>query len=215
MTFYRVMVALCRFFFYLFNGKPQVQGLNHLPEDDTYILAATHRSAFDPFYLAIELAPRPISFMAKDSLFKKGWLAAILGRANVFPVNREKPSPKVMKTAVKQLTQNQLNLGIFPSGSRYATQVKSGTAFIQRMSKKAIIPIAIQPPLTAGAFFKRQKAKIAIGQPIHYDPNLKYDKAQLQVIDQAIQDAFDQLDLQLDPDYTYQPPAHPAAKESE
>ena len=213
MTFYHFMVGLCRFFFYLFNGKPEVHGLDNLPSDETVIFAATHRSAFDPFYLAIELSPRPISFMAKDSLFKWKWLANLLRKGHVFPVNRDKPSPKVIKFAVKQLTQNQLNLGIFPSGSRYSTQVKGGTAYIQRLAKKAIVPIAIQPPLTLGGFLKRQKAKIMIGQPIAYDPSRDYDKAHLQEIDQAIQQAFDQLDQALDPTYRYDPPARKQAKD--
>ncbi|MBG9980083.1 lysophospholipid acyltransferase family protein [Facklamia lactis] len=206
MTFYQFAIRILQFIFRLFNGKSYVIGLENLPQDDTYILAATHRSYLDPFYIVINLFPEEFSFMAKESLFNNFILNKLLRKAYVFPVNREKPSPKTIKHGVKQMTENQLNLGIFPSGSRYSTQVKSGTAFIQRLSKKAIVPVAIQPPLTTGQFFQRKKAKIAIGEPIIYDESANYDKAKLAEIDHQIAQAFDNLDQQLDPSYHYIPP---------
>ncbi|MGX7108235.1 lysophospholipid acyltransferase family protein [Facklamia miroungae] len=207
MTFYQFVFGILRFLFRIFNGKPHVIGKENIPNPDqsTFILAATHRSFWDPLYLAIELYPVPISFMSKESLFRNSLFAKILRKVYVFPVNREKPSPKAIKFAVKQLTQENLNLGIFPSGSRYSTEIKGGTAFIQRLSKKDIIPIAIQPPLDLKSFFKRQKAKIAFGPAIKYDSNLDYNKEQLGKIDQKIANAFDALDQQLDQNYSYVP----------
>lgn len=208
MTFYQIAVRILQFVFKLFNGPAIIKGLDNLPdpEDGSYIYAITHRSLFDPFYIACYLYPRKISFMAKESLFKNSLLGNLLKKAHVFPVNREKPSPKTIKFAVKQMTEQDLNLGIFPSGSRYSTEIKGGTGFIQRLSKKDIIPISIQPPLSAGQFFSRKKAKINIGSPIKYKPELAYDKEDLAQIDQTLAQAFDQLDKELDPNYIYTPP---------
>ncbi|MGF3072720.1 lysophospholipid acyltransferase family protein [Facklamia sp. P12945] len=207
MTFYQFAVAILRFLFRLFNGKSYIIGKENIPDPNqsTFILAATHRSFWDPLYLAIALYPLEISFMSKESIFHNSLLASILRKAHVFPVNREKPSPKTIKIAVKQLTEKNLNLGIFPSGSRYTTEIKGGTAFIQRLSKKDIIPIAIQPPLDFKSFFKRQGAKIAFGPAIKYNPELDYNKDQLAKIDQELAKAFDNLDHQLDPSFSYVP----------
>lgn len=204
MNFYQLAIRIVRHIFFLFNGPTQVQGLENLPKEEPYIIAATHRSLYDPFYLAIVWAPEEISFMAKNSLFKWKWLGYLLTKAHVFPVNREKPSPKTLKFAVKQLEQG-FHLGIFPSGTRHSTEIKSGTAFIQRLSKKAIVPVAIQPPLTKWQFLKRQPAKIAIGSAINYDPQATYDKAKLEQIDQSIANAFDELDQKIDPQFHYDP----------
>lgn len=205
MTFYQFAVKAIKFIFTLFNGRPQVIGLDRIPQNKTLIFAATHRSYTDPFFLADILYPRQIAFMAKDSLFKRKWLAKLLSKGQVFPVNREKPAASTMKHAVKILTSQESDLGIFPAGTRHATEIKSGTAFIQKMAKTDIIPIAIQPPIGFWQFITRKKAKIAIGHPIAYDPNLKYTKDDLAQIDQELAQAFETLDAELDPTYVYIP----------
>ena len=57
MTFYQFAVHMIKFIFHLFNGKPQVSGLENLPEDQPLIIASTHRSMTDPFLLADVVYP--------------------------------------------------------------------------------------------------------------------------------------------------------------
>lgn len=207
MKFYDIALAIVRFVFYVFNGKPQYTGLENLPaEDEAVIFASTHRSMTDPLFLAFPIYPRKIAFMGKDSLFRNKILGPILPHLHVFPVNREKTSPKTIRHAVKVMNEDRLNLGIFPSGTRYSTEIKGGTAFIQRLSKNSIVPVAIQPPIGFWQFILRKKAKVAFGKPIPYDPDMTYDKAKLAEIDQAIGDHFDLLDQQMTTGYTYIPP---------
>lgn len=205
MTFYQFAVHMIKFIFHLLNGKPQVSGLENLPEDQPLIIASTHRSMTDPFLLADVVYPKEVAFMAKDSLFKQKWLANLLAKGNVFPVNREKPSTTTIKHAVNILTKENLNLGIFPSGSRHTTEIKSGTAFIQKLSKATIVPVAIQPPIGFWQFITRKRAKIAFGQPIPFDSTQKYDKEMLAKVDAQIAEQFALLDKQLDPEYVYVP----------
>ncbi|MRI80660.1 1-acyl-sn-glycerol-3-phosphate acyltransferase [Aerococcaceae bacterium DSM 109653] len=208
MTFYDIVLKLVRIVFYIFNGKPHYEGLENIPEDKIVIFAATHRSLLDPIYLAFAIYPfnKKVAFMAKDTLFKNKFMAYILPKLNVFPVNREKTSPRVIKHAVKVMNEDQINLGIFPSGTRYSTEIKGGTAFIQRLSKNDIVPVAIQPTLSIGQFFKRKTIKVAFGTPIEYDETLTYDKEKLAEVDSLIAERFDQLDQQLTPNYQYIPP---------
>lgn len=205
MTFYQFAVHMIKFIFHLFNGKPQVHGLENIPENEPVIIASTHRSMTDPFLIADVIYPKVVSFMAKDSLFKQKWLAFILTKGNVFPVNREKPSTTTIKHAVNVLNKEKMNLGIFPSGSRHSAEIKGGTAFIQKLSKATIVPVAIQPPIGFWQFITRKRAKIAFGQPIPFYASQKYDKEKLAQIDQQIAEQFEQLDKQLDPTYVYIP----------
>lgn len=206
MNFYSFAVIVIKGFIRLFNGKPHVTGLENLPKDNTsVILAATHRSLLDPFYIADILYPHPVAFMAKDTLFKYPILKKLLPAAYVFPVNREKPGTSSIKHSVSILKENQTHLGIFPSGSRYSTELKSGTAFIQKLSQSSIIPIVIQPPRTFWQFIFRKKAKIAFGTPIHFDEHLTYNKSTLQAIDSQLSEQFLKLDEQLTPGYLYIP----------
>ena len=202
---YRLLVIIIRFFFYLTNGKPKVTGLEHLKSDEPVIIAGTHRSLLDPFFIAIVVYPRPVAFMAKDSLFKFKPLAWLLKKGYVFPVNRDKPSASTIKHAVKVMNEQHQWLGIFPSGTRHSTEIKSGTAFIQKLSRRDIVPVAIQPPKSTWHFFLRQKAKLAFGTPIAFQTDAKYDKDLLAQVDQQIAQQFDQLDQQLDPSYVYIP----------
>lgn len=202
MTGYHRIVKFFRILFRLLNGKSVLTGLEHIPVDRPVILAGTHRSLLDPILLAVELYPRPIVFMAKQELFERKWMANILNKVMAIPVNRDKPSQKAIKQAVKAMNEDQHIFGIFPSGTRYSTELKSGTAFIQRLSKRDIIPVAIQPP-TIGQFLLRKKAKIAFGPAIAYDEKLAYSKEDLAMIDQKLAEAFDDLDQKLDPNYHY------------
>ncbi|WP_124057487.1 lysophospholipid acyltransferase family protein [Vaginisenegalia massiliensis] len=202
MSAYAIYLAIVKAIVYLFNGKPQVKGVDNLPRQGEFILAATHRSLLDPIYLAMVLSPREIAFMAKDSLFEIPLLGTALKQAHVFPVNRDKPAPSSIKQAVKVMKEDHRILGIFPSGSRYSSEIKGGTAFIQKLSQQTIVPVAIQPPRNAFEFLMRKKGRLAFGRPIPYIPTATYDKSKLTTIDQAIAQAFSDLDHQLDPEFT-------------
>lgn len=205
MTFYKFAVLMIKFVIRLFNGKPYVVGYENIPKDTPVIIASTHRSNSDPFFIADVTDPFVVSFMAKDSLFKNKLLAKILSAGNVFPVNRDKPSATTIKHAVKVLNEKKYNLGIFPSGSRHTTEVKGGTAFIQKLSKAPILPVTIQPPIGFWQFITRKKAKIAFGQLIPFEADKKYDKNLLAEIDEQIVSQFNQLDKSLDPNFVYIP----------
>ncbi|MBF6977947.1 1-acyl-sn-glycerol-3-phosphate acyltransferase [Aerococcaceae bacterium zg-BR22] len=204
MSFYQFAVHIIKFIIRLFNGRPVVTGLENIPENQSVIIAGTHRSLTDPFFIADIVYPREVAFMAKSNLFNNKLLAKMLTAGKVFPVNREKPSTSSIKHAVNVLKDGS-TLGIFPSGSRHTTEIKGGTAFIQKLSKAPIVPVAIQPPIGFWQFITRKKAKIAFGTPIVYNPEIKYDKATLAAIDLEIATQFEQLDAKIDPLYQYIP----------
>lgn len=208
MFIYNTILIVAKIIFLVFNGRPEVYGLENLPEDRNVILAATHRSNWDPFLIANIIKPRSLSFMAKESLFDIPIFGTAMKKADMIPVDRENPGRQAIKSAIQVLEEGERDFGIFPSGTRHSTELKGGTAFIQRMSKKDIIPIVIQPPVGNKEFFGRKKAKIYFGEPIPFEVDVKYNKAKLAEVDQKLADAFDALDNELDPSYVYDPAVH-------
>lgn len=98
MFIYNSILFIAKLILYIFNGKPEVYGLENLPEDRNVILASTHRSNWDPFIIANIIKPRLLAFMAKESLFDIPVFGKAMIEAGMIPVNRE-------KRAVKRLNQ--------------------------------------------------------------------------------------------------------------
>jgi 1-acyl-sn-glycerol-3-phosphate acyltransferase len=138
-------------------------------QNSTFILAANHVSALDPFILgAVFYSQRNISFMATRGLFRPplGWFLKSIG---TIPVDRKKSSHKeVLNTAIETL-QNQPVL-IFPSGGRSTTQVKAGLGFLAIKSNLPVYPVFIvgtEKALPKGKFIPRpKKIHVEIGSPI-------------------------------------------------
>lgn len=198
MSLYNIIVVILTGIFRLFNGKMQVQGQEHIPKNRPFILAATHRSLLDPIILAILLYPESIAFMAKDSLFKNKLLGPLLRKVGMIPVNRDRPGTSTIKASVRVLQEDQRILGIFPSGSRHKTELKSGTAFIQGLSRHDILPVAIQPTQSFWDFIRRKPQKVAFGPLIPYQPDKKYCREDYKAIDKQLEDRFHQLDQALE-----------------
>ena len=64
--FYKFIVHLVHLLLLLLNGTIDVQNKEKLPENQTYILAAPHRSWLDPVFIAVAAYPHVFSTMAKQ-----------------------------------------------------------------------------------------------------------------------------------------------------
>ncbi|MCW1009266.1 1-acyl-sn-glycerol-3-phosphate acyltransferase, partial [Streptococcus anginosus] len=65
-----------------------------------------------------------------------------LDHLGVMPVDRENPSMASLKAAVAELKKGEDNVGLFPTGSRYSTEIKDGAAVLAKMGKVNILPVA-------------------------------------------------------------------------
>lgn len=200
--FYSFLRGLVRVLLAIVNGRATYLHREDLPTGP-YILVGPHRTWFDPVYFALGASPRKFSFMAKEELFQNPILRWILRHANAFPVNRDNPGPSVIKTPVRTLRQSDLSLIIFPSGSRHSAELKGGAAVIAKMAKVPLIPTVYQGPLTFKQLFSRHRVTIAYGKPITIDRKLKLDEAGQAQIEQQMQQAFDQLDQEINPNFHY------------
>jgi len=201
--FYRILRGTLRILLAILNGNAHYENRDKLPTDTSYILVAPHRTWIDPVYLALAASPKPFTFMAKKELFKNPILSWIIRHANAFPVDRANPGPSAIKTPVKILKNGDLSLMIFPTGTRHSNEIKGGAATIAKLSGVPIIPAVYQGPMTLSGLLKRKKVTVRFGDPITIDRTLKLSKENLKAIDVQIQQAFDQLDKEIDPSFKY------------
>ncbi|MGB6179319.1 lysophospholipid acyltransferase family protein [Carnobacterium sp.] len=201
--FFRTLRDFVGLLLLLLNGKAHYQNKGKLPTEESFILVAPHRTWIDPVYLALAAKPHEFSFMAKKELFKNPLLAWVIRRCNAFPVDRNNPGPSAIKIPVKILKEGNLNLVIFPTGTRHSSELKGGAATIAKLSGVPIIPAVYQGPLTLIDLLKRKRVTVRFGDPIYIDKSTKLTKDRLKEIELEIQQSFDQLDHEIDPTYVY------------
>lgn len=202
--FYKIIRPIARFIVWLLNGRTKIVNKDKLPEG-SYILVAPHRTWWEPILFALAASPKEFSFMAKKELFKNPILGWILRHAHAFPVDRFNPGPSAVKIPVRLLKQGDLSLIMFPSGTRYSSELKGGAALIAKLAKVPLVPAVYQGPTTFKDFLKHKKSYVGFGDPIAIDRKLKLDEAGLETVNQEMESAWHKIDQQINPDFHYQP----------
>ena len=130
-----------------------IEGVENIPQDRPLVMASNHRSYADPVILTMPMK-RPVTYMAKEELFKNklfGWFITKLG---AFPVKRGSGDMQVIDDAVSILNSGR-NLVIFPEGTRSKDgkvgKGKTGVALIAAKSGADVIP--------CGSIFEGEKLK--------------------------------------------------------
>lgn len=122
-----------------------IEGIENIPQDRPVILASNHRSYADPVILTMPMK-LPVTYMAKEELFKNrlfGWFIRKLG---AFPVKRGAGDMSVIEDSANILRSGK-NLVIFPEGTRSRDgkvgKGKTGVALIAAMSGADVVPCGI------------------------------------------------------------------------
>lgn len=187
MNLFKVLVRI-------FNGKTTVIGKENLPTDEKFVLVAPHRTFLDPVYIGITAYPKTFAFMGKKELFEIPILRSVFRKMNGFPVDRENPGVSAVKIPVNYLKNNELNVVIFPTGSRHSSDIKGGAVTIARLSKSKIVPAVYSGPLTLKDLFLRKKAVVKFGQPFEVKRRIEGVDDINQYYSDIIQEHFDQLE---------------------
>src|SRR6187431_703114 len=80
-------------------GRIKIIGGANIPRDRPFVLAPVHRSNVD-FALVSLVTTRRMRYMAKDSLFKVGFLAKIWLALGAFPVHRGSADREALRTSI-------------------------------------------------------------------------------------------------------------------
>jgi 1-acyl-sn-glycerol-3-phosphate acyltransferase len=128
----------------------RAEGVENLPQEGGFVLAANHVSNFDPWPLGIPLFPkRYLRFMAKAELF--WWpLGPIISWGGAFKVRRGERDIEAMNKAVELVRAGHIVV-MFPHGTRqrkglvkkYQPRSHRGAARIALEANAPLVPAAI------------------------------------------------------------------------
>lgn len=152
----------------------EVQGAEHIPNENNYIIAPNHLSTLDPPLIAA-IFPRPVAFMAKKELFENPFMCWWLNWLGAFAVDRENLSVSTIRT-VLTIRKTEWVFGIFPQGRREVpgtiTGVTKGFASLAKTTKCGILPVGIVGTEVARRLPFSGKIIVKIGEIIPYSENV-------------------------------------------
>lgn len=167
----------------------EVKGRENFPKDGGVILCTNHISNLDPPVVGIT-CPRPVSFMAKEELFRAPILKWILPHVKAFPVKRGMSDRGALRAGLKLLKEGEV-LGLFPEGTRSKTgkigKGLAGAGFFALRSEAKIMPCAI-----IGPYKPFGKLKVVYGNPIDFT-ELKKEKISVEDATEIIMDEIKKI----------------------
>ncbi len=171
--FYYASKFLLWVFFRLGFGL-EVCGQEHIPKTGPFLLTSNHVSFLDPPVLGAA-CPRPIGFMARDTLFGNFWLRAFMRGVHVIPLKRGTGDLGAVREAMKRLSAGEV-VAIFPEGGRQRSgqfgKVKRGVGLLAEAARVPIVPVVVQGTFQAlppsAPRLHRAKIRVAFGPVIPY-----------------------------------------------
>jgi 1-acyl-sn-glycerol-3-phosphate acyltransferase len=151
----------------------EASGLERLPPEGGFVLAANHTSSLDPWPLGLPLWPkRQLFFMGKVELFNPV-LGPLLRAGGAFPVRRGEGDVEAIETAVRICKEGGI-VAMFPEGTRqvkglrkkFAHRPRTGSARIALAARVPLVPAAING---TDRLSRLAKVKVAYGNPVPLD----------------------------------------------
>lgn len=170
---WRVIQLHCWIFFKIW-FRFRAKGFENLPPDGAMLLS-NHQSFLDPLLIGV-LLKRPVSFLARDSLFRIPVIGWILRSTYVMPISRESAGTESMKKSIARL-EDGYYVGLFPEGTRShdgsVGSIKPGFIAIIRRAQVPIVPVGIAGAYEAmprrSRFIRPVKIHLVYGAPIEVD----------------------------------------------
>ncbi len=167
-----------------FRGR--IHGAENVPKSGPLIIVANHASDFDPPILSCAVR-RPVSYMAKEELFKVPALGQAIRLYGAYPVKRGSADRSAIREALKQLDQGW-GVGIFLQGTRTSDgripHPKIGAALIAAKAQAPLVPVSLWGThriLAKGSPMPRPvPLTIRIGEPIA--PPTSTDRQELEAV---------------------------------
>lgn len=150
----------------------RVRGLEHIPAIGGGLVLANHLSFLDPLMIGLPLS-RPVSFLARDNLFRVPVIGWILRGTYVKPISRENASTATIRDTVQRAEQGFL-CGLFPEGTRSESgemgDFKPGFIALARRLELPLYPVGIAGTnLALGRrswVLKPYRVRVVFGPPI-------------------------------------------------
>ena len=151
----------------------KARGVENVPNDGGFVLAANHVSNFDPWPLGMPLWPkRFLRFMAKSELY---WfpMTLVLKAGGAFPVRRGQRDVEAIEKAIALAREGNV-VAMFPEGTRrskglvkkYEARPHTGAARIALEAGVPLVPAAVKG---TDGLARLKRLKVAYGAPIELD----------------------------------------------
>jgi len=150
----------------------KVWGRRNVPATGGVLLATNHQSFIDPVLVGVMLY-RPVSYLARSTLFANKYFGWLIRSLHAFPVRRGEGDVGAIKETIRRLKEGHA-LNIFPEGSRSEDSeigpIKSGIALVIRRAGVPVVPVAIDGSFDAwpkGSKFPRpHPVRMMYGKPM-------------------------------------------------
>lgn len=127
----------------------RMRGQSNMPQTGPALVIANHQSFLDPMLCGL-VARRPLVYLARKTLFKNRYAAALIRSLNAVPIDQEGVGKEGIRTILDQLTQGKAVV-VYPEGerSRHGKMIplKPGIHLLIKRTLAPIVPIGI-----AGAY---------------------------------------------------------------
>jgi 1-acyl-sn-glycerol-3-phosphate acyltransferase len=164
--------ALVRVFAHLVLGYA-VRGTEQIPRAGPFLLAANHKSYFDPPFAGGSLK-RELRYFAKRQLFEIPIFAGLIRAFGAIPVDRDAADRRAVSAALAILEAGE-GLLVFPEGTRIRrpglAEPKAGIGLLAVRSGAPVIPVYI-----ASSWEPRRRWWRRIPVRLRYGPPLRFER---------------------------------------
>jgi 1-acyl-sn-glycerol-3-phosphate acyltransferase len=173
---YVLLGPLLRLFF-----RPEIEGVEYIPEHGGAVLASNHLAVADSFFLPL-MVRRRVTFLAKREYFTQRGFKGALKKAffsgmGQVPIDRSSAvaAQAALDTGVRLLTEGHL-LGIYPEGTRSPDgrlyKGKTGMARMVLQAKAPVIPVVMigtdRANPIGSKMWRPYKIRIKLGPPMDF-----------------------------------------------
>lgn len=149
----------------------RAKGTENLPAGGALLLI-NHQSFLDPLLVGVGLR-RPISYLARDNLFRVPIVGWVLKNTYVMPISREAAGTESLRESIRRMEHGFL-VGIFPEGTRsddgVLGELKPGFLALVRRAGVPVIPVGVAGAYEAyprGVWFPRpSRIRVVYGPPL-------------------------------------------------
>jgi len=156
----------------------KVRGLENIPKDRNFILAANHDSYMDHLILATVFVNRlnkRVHFLAKKELFSQWIKKKFHEWADAIPIDRQAGGKKALNIAIQALKKGKI-IVIHPEGTRSMDgklqRAKTGVARLALAARVPVLPVGLVGTFEMLPKWKKipkfKKAKMNIGKLMYF-----------------------------------------------
>jgi 1-acyl-sn-glycerol-3-phosphate acyltransferase len=132
-------------FLFFFGNSFRRYGMHHAPQTGPVLIISNHESMWDPPMVGITVR-RPISYMARKTLWENKYLGGFITRQGAFPVDLEGIGLEGIRETIRRLEEGEGVL-VFPEGTRTRDgnmqAFLKGIVLLVRKAKVPVLPVGL------------------------------------------------------------------------